>query len=359
MTQMTDPHSMALTQDSPPNTETSAAPDTEEARRSGGPRKFWVLVPALVFVIAVGGGAGWFFLRDDGGVAAKRAPATTASVRALASLAATVGHPVYWAGPKDGYRYELTRTADGRIYIRYLPADVAVGTSAPNYLTVGTYPVKDALATVSAIGAKPGASLLKLAGGAVAAIDPDHPLSTYIAYPGSGYEIEVYDPSPGQSRQVVTSGAVVAAGTDRLSVTPIKPTAASIADLRALAAPSGYPVYWAGPRAGATYELSRLSDGRVYVRYLPQRVKVGAQQPLPTVGTYPVQNAFAAVQAIAQRPGATQVTLSNGGIAVTDPAHPTSVYIAYPHGKVEVEVFNPSSTRASQLVRAGLIAPVS
>jgi len=194
MTQMTDPHSMALTQDSPPNTETSA-PDTEEARRSGGPRKLWVLVPALVFVIAVGGGAGWFFLRDDGGVAAKRAPATTASIRALASLAATVGHPVYWAGPRDGYRYELTRTADGRIYIRYLPADVAVGTSAPNYLTVGTYPVKDALATVSAIGAKPGASLLKLAGGAVAAIDPDHPLSTYIAYPGSGYGVLVQYPA--------------------------------------------------------------------------------------------------------------------------------------------------------------------
>jgi hypothetical protein len=157
----------------------------------------------------------------------------------------------------------------------------------------------------------------------------------------------------------VTSGAVVAAGTDRLSVTPIKPTAASIADLRALAAPSGYPVYWAGPRAGATYELSRLSDGRVYVRYVPKGVEVGAHEALPTVGTYPVQNAFAAVQAIAQRPGATQVTLSNGGIAVTDPAHPTSVYIAYPHAKVEVEVFNPSSTRASQFVRADLIVPVA
>jgi hypothetical protein len=338
---MTDPHSMALTQDSPPHTETSAAPDTEEARRSGRLRKLWVLVPALVFVIAAGSGAGWYFLRDDGGVAAKRAPATAASIRALASLAATVGHPVYWAGPKGGYRYELTRT------------------SAPNYLTVGTYPVKDALATVSAIGAKPGASLLKLAGGAVAAIDPDHPLSTYIAYPGSGYEIEVYDPSPGQSRQVVTSGAVVAAGTDRLMVKPINPAAASLADLRALASSSGYPVYWAGPQTGATYELSRLSDGRVYVRYLPKGVEVGAQEALPTVGTYPVQNAFAAVHAIAQRPGATQVALSNGGIAVTDPAHPASVYIAYPHGRVEVEVFNPSSRHASQFVRADRIVPVA
>jgi hypothetical protein len=355
----TDGPNMTLTEKSPP-TGASASLDAGRPRRTGGPRrKLSVLVPAFLLVVSVSAGAGWLTLRDDGSATAKRAPATTASIDALASLAASVGHPVYWAGPKDGYRYELTHTTDGRIYIRYLPAGVAVGTSAPNYLTVGTYPVKDALATVRAIGSKPGGSLLKLAGGAVAALDPDHPLSTYVAYPGSGYEIEVYDPSPGQSRQVVTSGAIVAAGTTRLSVTPIKPTAAAIADLRALAASSGYPVYWAGPETGATYELSRLSDGRVYVRYLSDGVKVGAQTPLPTVGTYPVQNAFAAVQAIAQRPGATQVKLASGGIAVTDPAHPTSVYIAYPHGKVEVEVFEPSATRVGRLVKSGLIVPVS
>ena len=350
---------MALIEETPPPTDAGASLDSGGTRRTRGSRStLWLLLPALVLGAAAAGAGGWFALHD-GGATAKRAPATTASIRALASLPASVGHPVYWAGPKDGYRYELTHTTDGRIYIRYLPSNVAVGTSAPNYLTVGTYPVKDALATVSAIGAKPGGSLLKLAGGAVAAIDPDHPLSTYIAYTGSGYEIEVYDPSPGQSRQVVASGAIVPAGTDRLSVTPITPTAASVDDLRALATSSGYPVYWAGTQSGSTYELSRLSDGRVYVRYLPKGVKVGAQEPLPTVGTYPVQDAFAAVQAIGQRPGATQVKLSNGGIAVTDPAHPTSVYVAYPHGKVEVELFDPSPARAAQLVRAGLIVPVA
>jgi hypothetical protein len=350
---------MALIEQSPHPTEAATA-DTERARGTRGTRKKrWALLLALVLATGTAGSAAWFVLRGDGAPTAKRAPAVTASVKALASLAASVGHPVYWAGPQDGYRYELTHTTDGRIYIRYLPAGVAVGTSAPDYLTVGTYPVKDALATVRAIGRKAGGSLLNLGGGAVAAADPDHPLSIYIAYPGSGYEVEVYNPSPGQARRLVTTGAIVAAGTGRAPVTPIQPTTASISDLRALVSSSGYPVYWAGPQTGATYELSELSDGRIYVRYLPKGVKVGAQKPFPTVGTYPVEDAFSAVRVIAQRPGATQIDLSNGGIAVTDPAHPTSVYIAYPNGKVEVEVFDPSPARASRLVRTGVIVPVA
>jgi hypothetical protein len=351
---------MASIEHPPHPTQADSPLDAVHTRRTRGPRKtLRRLLFALVLLVALAGAAGWFYLRDDGAATAKRAPANTASIRALASLATSVGHPVYWAGPKNGYRYELTHTTDGRIYIRYLPAGVEVGTAAPDYLTVGTYPVKGALATVRAIGSKKGGSLMNLAGGAVAAVDPAHPLSTYIAYPGSGYEIEVYDPSPGQARKLVSSGAIVPTATGRVSVSPVQPTDASIADLRALVSSSGHPVYWAGARPGATYELSELSDGRIFVRYLPKGVKIGAQHPFTTVGTYPLQDAFAAVKVIAQRPGATQIKLSNGGIAVTDPEHPTSVYIAYPHGTIEVEVFDPSAARARHLVETGVIAPVA
>jgi hypothetical protein len=333
-----------------------------EAEHTRGPRMprwtRWAIALAVVLVACLGA-AGWFASGDDGAATAKRAPAATASVQELTSFATSVGHPVYWAGLKDGYRYELTHTTDGRTYVRYLPAGVPAGASSPDYLTVGTYPVKDALATVRAIGAKTGGSLVNLGGGAVAAADPDHPLSMYIAYPGSSYEVEVYDPSAGQARRLVTSGAIVAVGAARAPVTPIPPTAATIAGLRALVSASRHPVYWAGPQTGGTAELSELSDGRIYVRYLPKGVAVGAQQPFLTIGTYPVQDAFSAVQAIAKRPGATQIKLSGGGLAVIDPAHPTSVYLAYPHGNVEVEVFDPSPARARQLVSTGAIVPVA
>jgi hypothetical protein len=348
---------MALIEHSRRSTE-SAPVGPEQARGARNPRaKRGAIVLGVAVVLSAAGAGAWLALHDDA-APAKPAPAATVSAKALRSLAASVGHPVYWAGPEDGYRYELTHTTDGRIYIRYLPAGAAVGSSAPDYLTVGTYPVANALTIVRAIGAKTGGSLVDLGGGAVAAADPDHPLSMYIAYPGSAYEVEVYAPSPGRSRQLVTAGAIVSAGTGRAPVAPIKPTAASVADLRALVSSSGYPIYWAGPQAGQAYELSELSDGRIYVRYLPKGVQPGAQEPLPTVGTYPVPDAFAAVQVIAKRPGATQIRLSNGGIAVTDPAHPTSVYLAYPHGTVEVEVFDPSPARARELVRTGVIVPV-
>jgi hypothetical protein len=35
------------------------------------------------------------------------------------------------------------------------------------------------------------------------------------------------------------------------------------------AASAGYPVFWAGPRAGVRYELTLADGGRTYVRYLP------------------------------------------------------------------------------------------
>jgi hypothetical protein len=331
----------------------------DQASRARG-RSPWVWFSAFVLLGVLVGIAAGLYLRGGGASSAKGAPVTGLSAGALSSWTATVAHPVYWAGPEQGYRYELTHTTDGRIYIRYLPAGVAVGSAAPDYLTVGTYPVSNALLTVRAIGSKSGGSQIKLTAGGWAAVDPDHPLSIYIAYPGAGYEIEVYDPSPGTARRLVTSGAIgPVAGGATASVMPVKQTAASIGDLSALAVSSGHAIYWAGKRAGTTYELSELSSGGIFVRYLPAGVKAGDQRPFSTVATYPVHDAYAAVKKIALRPGATSSRIANGGIAVIDPAHPDSVYVAYPRADVEVEVFDPTAGRARQLVDGGAIVPVA
>jgi hypothetical protein len=135
--------------------------------------------------------------------------------------------------------------------------------------------------------------------------------------------------------------------------------AASLATLRALPGSLGHPVYWDGPRNGATYELTRTPDGRAYIRYLTGGAKVGS--PLPdflTVGTYVVPNAQAAVAAAAAQPGGVRLPLK-GGVAFYNRARPTSVYFAYAGSDVQVETYDPSASVARQLVESGAIRPVS
>ncbi len=135
--------------------------------------------------------------------------------------------------------------------------------------------------------------------------------------------------------------------------------AVSVATLRALPAIVGHRVYWAGPRTGTTYELTRSPDGRVYVRYLTGGAKVGS--PLPdflTIGTYVVPNAASAVQAAAAQPGAVRLPVP-GGVGFYNTARPTSVYFAYPSSNVQVETYDPSAAVARRLVESGAITPVS
>ena len=166
---------------------------------------------------------------------------------------------------------------------------------------------------------------------------------------------------------LATSGSSSPTSTASSAATPSQAGAASgttvqaisLAGLRALPASLGHPVYWAGPRAGTTYELTKTPDGRVYVRYLTGGARVGS--PLPnflTIGTYVVPNAAAAVRTAAAQPGAVRVPVS-GGFGFYNRARPTSVYFAYPGSNVQVETYDPSAAVARQLVETGAIKLVS
>jgi hypothetical protein len=135
------------------------------------------------------------------------APATDFSTpiavttKGLAARAAAVQHPIYWAGPQPGDTYELTTTTNGRTYVRYLPPGVPVGDKQPNFLTVGTYPVPGAYAVAVSAAKASGWHTFALANG-VAVYSNAKPTSVYVAYKGSNFQIEVYDPSSARARQV-------------------------------------------------------------------------------------------------------------------------------------------------------------
>jgi hypothetical protein len=125
-------------------------------------------------------------------------------VTQLRTVAAKLGHPLYWLGHLPRTKLELTETNDGRIYVRYLPLTASAGDPRA-HLTVGTYPVPDALAAAQAVAQRPGAREVKLGGGALAVVDPAHRSSVYVGFPQSRYQVEVFDPNPARARRLATS----------------------------------------------------------------------------------------------------------------------------------------------------------
>jgi hypothetical protein len=139
----------------------------------------------------------------------------------------------------------------------------------------------------------------------------------------------------------------------------IGPVAASQDRLRQLADQEGHDVYWIGPEDNTTYELTRTSAGRIFVRYLPKGVPVGVDKADYTiVGTYPVPNATKVLQALAAKDHEHKLLVPGGGIAVYNSSQPTNVYVAYPGSNLQIEVFDPSAKRAQQLVASGQVVPV-
>jgi hypothetical protein len=139
----------------------------------------------------------------------------------------------------------------------------------------------------------------------------------------------------------------------------IGPVAATPDRLRKLANEEGHDIYWIGPEDNTTYELTRTSAGRIFVRYLPKGVPIGVNRADYTiVGTYPVPNATSVLQGLAEKSGENKLSVPNGGIAVFSNSQPTNVYVAYPGSNLQIEVFDPSAERAQRLVTSGQVEPV-
>jgi hypothetical protein len=320
-------------------------------RIRAGPVVAFAVLTVLVVAIV------WLFIREYG---SSNAPITsTRSVRVslagLRTLAGVVPSPIYWVGPQRGRTYELTKTDHDLVWIRYLPPGVAIGSDAP-YLFVGTYPMHDAFDATSRLAQQRGSVKIPVANGGVAYYDTSSPNNIYLAYPGVDAQIEVYDPSAGRAQQVVASGQVqpvtVKDGTET------GPRGVSSTKLKTLASSSDHPIYWAGNDPGVTYELWQTSDGSVFVRYLPRGVPVGAVKPYLTVGTYPLHDAFTVTKTLAQRPGMVRIEIGGGAIAFFSKTTPTNVYLAYPGVDVQIEVYDPSPTRARGFVASQRITPV-
>jgi hypothetical protein len=153
---------------------------------------------------------GWLVIGREGDeTAAPAAGASTASETELRNFAKSASHPVYWTGPKSGFTYELTRTTDGRVYVRYLPEGTNVGDPRARFLTIGTYPRPNAFGELKRAARADGAVSLNLGRGGLAVFSQKRPTSVYFGYPDARYQVEVYHPSPDEARRLALAGEVV------------------------------------------------------------------------------------------------------------------------------------------------------
>jgi hypothetical protein len=165
------------------------------------------LVAFVVWLLVRGGGSD-----SSGQPSAEPITPKAASSSEIRDLSVETGRPIYWLGPEDDKVYELQRTSQDRIYVRYLPPDVSVGTKSAGYQLVGTYPVDSAYSVLKSLAKADGEVSFNAPRGAVAVYSQSRPTNIYLAYPGSNVQIEVYDPSPAQARSLVASGRVVPVG---------------------------------------------------------------------------------------------------------------------------------------------------
>ena len=130
----------------------------------------------------------------------------------LEHFAGTLDHPLYWAGPKQGYSLELTRTSGGKIFLRYLPKGVAAGDSRPEFLTVGTYAGPRAFADLKRVWGREGSVSLSLPHDGLVVYEAATPTNVYFGYPDASYQVEVYSPSAKTARSLVLDGRVTPVG---------------------------------------------------------------------------------------------------------------------------------------------------
>jgi hypothetical protein len=166
----------------------------------------WVGTIAILAIVAIS--VSWILARNDGDEQALKGDSGEVTLAQLKQLDEEAGHPVYWAGPRENATYELTRTADGGIYIRYLPTG-SEATSRDRHLSVGTYPYPHAYDTIRKVADRAGSRSSRIPGGGIATWSANRPRSAYIAFPQIDLQIEVYDPSPDRARELAFSGAIV------------------------------------------------------------------------------------------------------------------------------------------------------
>lgn len=164
----------------------------------------------MIALAVVVGLVAWMVTRDGNGDDEAAPPAATDArliePAELGNVAATAGHPVYWAGEVEGRQLELTESPEGGVQVRYLEEGTEAGEGPVEALTVGSYPLPDPEQALDAFAELPGAIVRRGEDGRKVVSNNQRRSSVYFVDPDNSVQVEVYDPSPQRAMSLARSG---------------------------------------------------------------------------------------------------------------------------------------------------------
>jgi hypothetical protein len=190
----------------------------EEDRRKGPQwdrRRLRLAVVGLAVVVAL---IAWLATRGGGSDSSEPEPTAAAgpprivTVSQLREVAATLGQPIYWAGPIAGKELELKELGEGGVQVLYLPEGTEAGKGSPKSLTIGSYPLGDPEKALEGFAERPGSSSRQASDGREVVVSKTAPTSVYFTSPDNSVQVEVYDPSAQKAMNLAVSGKVEPAG---------------------------------------------------------------------------------------------------------------------------------------------------
>jgi len=176
------------------------------------------IMAASLVAVAIVLGAIALFGGSDSEESVAKAPDSgevTLTESELLAAVSKLNQPVYWTGPKaPTFTYELTKTPDGRIYVRYLLPHVEAGDPRPDFLTVGTYPVGEAKRSLKVASHETrenfaGEKLTLSHHPTYEVLSSKQAPSAYVVLDKEPeLQIEVFSPNPGEADLLARSGSV-------------------------------------------------------------------------------------------------------------------------------------------------------
>ncbi|MCX6430182.1 MAG: hypothetical protein NTX12_04300 [Actinobacteria bacterium] len=120
-----------------------------------------------------------------------------------------VGESVYWAGSVANSLYTFNHVKSGQNFVRYLPGGKGLSDNVQNYRVIATYKDPNAFATVTAAAKiSQGISMTNPDGSFIyyAKATPSH---VYLVMKNLPYQIEIFDPVPGESLKLARTPGVI------------------------------------------------------------------------------------------------------------------------------------------------------